>query len=85
MTLYPRFLLTFSKNKSNNTKFCNEEFLRAKNISLCCRVLLWAKSKVNFQFKLLGLTDPSNSLIFMLALLLLTSVPNFMSMSSFDT
>ena len=28
MTLYPRFLLTFSKNKYNNTKFCNEEFLR---------------------------------------------------------
>ena len=26
--LYPRFLLTFSKNKYNNTKFCNEEFLR---------------------------------------------------------
>ena len=28
LTLYPRFLLTFSKNKYNNTKFYNEEFLR---------------------------------------------------------
>ena len=27
LTLYPRFLLTFSRNKYNNTKFYNEEFL----------------------------------------------------------
>ena len=34
MTLYPRFLLTFSKNKYNNTKFCNDEdFLRAYAIT----------------------------------------------------
>ena len=32
MTLYPRFLLTFSKNKYNNTKFCNEEFLRVGKV-----------------------------------------------------
>ena len=30
MTLYPRFLLIFSKNKYNNTRFYNEEFLRAE-------------------------------------------------------
>ena len=32
MTLYPRFLLTFSKNKYNNTKFCNEEFLHTTDM-----------------------------------------------------
>ena len=29
--LYPRFLLTFSKNKYNNIKFYNEEFLRVQD------------------------------------------------------
>ena len=33
VTLYPRFLLTFSKNKYN-TKFYNEEFLRVVNLKL---------------------------------------------------
>ena len=33
VTLYPRFLLTFSKNKYNTTRFYNDEFLRAGKIT----------------------------------------------------
>ena len=34
LLLYPRFLLTFSKNKYNNTRFYNEKFLRVLSASL---------------------------------------------------
>ena len=35
--LYPRFLLTFSKNNYNNTRFSNEEFLRVGQICMQVR------------------------------------------------
>ena len=39
MTLYPRFLLTYSKNKYNNTKFYNEEFLRNETDPFLKRII----------------------------------------------
>ena len=63
MTSYPRFLLTFSKNKYNNTKFCNEEFLRvyyksslmmAKGIFQCHRTLLKIEQLLNLLIQYFG-------------------------------
>ena len=56
LTVYPRFLLTFSKNKYNNTKFYNEEFLSVrqfmhenqtsgKNSDIIIKGLIWNAEK----------------------------------------